>query len=118
LTALGFVIAWRMESTQGFHAVMSVFLLPMWLLSGAFFPIPAVTAESSWAQVIMHWGMKLNPLSYSVAGMRQLLFADLDATAFWAPAPAVWWTVSLSFAIVAFAAACLIAGQRTRGDLL
>src|SRR5688572_11150285 len=38
MTALGFVIAWRMDSTQGFHAIMSVFLLPMWLLSGAFFP--------------------------------------------------------------------------------
>ncbi|MEM9659497.1 MAG: ABC transporter permease, partial [Planctomycetota bacterium] len=38
LTGLGFSIAWRMESTHGFHAVMSVFLLPMWLLSGAFFP--------------------------------------------------------------------------------
>ena len=38
LTSLGFVIAWRMDSTQGFHAVMSVFLLPMWLLSGRFFP--------------------------------------------------------------------------------
>ena len=31
-------IAWRMDSTQGFHAIMSVFLMPMWLLSGAFFP--------------------------------------------------------------------------------
>jgi ABC-2 type transport system permease protein len=39
LTALGFLIAWRMDSTQGFHAIMSVFLLPMWLLSGAFFPL-------------------------------------------------------------------------------
>ena len=35
---LGFLIAWPMESTQGFHAIMSVFLMPMWLLSGAFFP--------------------------------------------------------------------------------
>ncbi len=42
LTALGFVIAWRMDSTQGFHAMMSVFLMPMWLLSGAFFPIPRI----------------------------------------------------------------------------
>ena len=41
LTALGFVIAWRMDSTQGFHAIMSVFLMPMWLLSGAFFPRPS-----------------------------------------------------------------------------
>ena len=37
LTALGFVIAWRMDSTQGFHAIMSVFLMPMWLLAGRSF---------------------------------------------------------------------------------
>ena len=27
LTALGFCLAWRMESTQGFHAIMTVFLV-------------------------------------------------------------------------------------------
>ena len=37
LTALGFVIAWRMDSTQGFHAIMSVFLMPMWLLERGVF---------------------------------------------------------------------------------
>ena len=39
LTGLGFCIAWRMDSTQGFHAIMSIFLLPMWLLSGSVFPV-------------------------------------------------------------------------------
>ena len=29
LTALGFLIAWPMNSTQGFHAIMSIFLMPM-----------------------------------------------------------------------------------------
>src|SRR5882672_8785041 len=38
LTALGFCIAWRMSSTQGFHAIMNLFLMPMWFLSGALFP--------------------------------------------------------------------------------
>ena len=38
LTSLGTAIAWRMQSTQGYHAIMMVFLLPMWLLSGAFAP--------------------------------------------------------------------------------
>jgi len=41
LTSLSFCIAWRMRSTQGFHAIMTVFLMPLWLLSGAFFPLPA-----------------------------------------------------------------------------
>src|SRR5688500_1029719 len=39
LTALGFCIAWRMNSTQGFHAIMNLFLMPMWFLSGALFPV-------------------------------------------------------------------------------
>src|SRR5256714_7621098 len=38
LTALGFVIAWRMDSTQAFHAIINLFLIPLWLLSGALFP--------------------------------------------------------------------------------
>ena len=63
LTSLGFVIAWRMDSTQGFHAIMSVFLLPMWLLSGAFFP-----TDSGW----LSWVMWINPLTYGVAGMAPL----------------------------------------------
>ncbi len=37
LTGLGFTLAWRLDSTQGFHAIMSVVLLPMRLLSGSFF---------------------------------------------------------------------------------
>jgi ABC-2 type transport system permease protein len=31
LTALGFVFAWRLDSTQGFHAVMSLVFMPLWL---------------------------------------------------------------------------------------
>lgn len=66
LTALGYLIAWPMESTQGFHAVMSVFLFPMWLLSGAFFP----GGESGW----LSWVIRLNPLTYAVAGLRRLMY--------------------------------------------
>src|SRR5215510_13562763 len=35
LTALGFAIAWPMDSTQAFHAIINLFLIPLWLLSGA-----------------------------------------------------------------------------------
>ena len=38
LTSIGLMIAWRIESTQGFHAIMNLILIPIWLLSGAFFP--------------------------------------------------------------------------------
>lgn len=66
LTALGFVIAWPMNSTQGFHAVMSIFLMPMWLVSGAFFP----GGDSGW----LFWLIRINPLTYGVAGLRRLLY--------------------------------------------
>jgi ABC-2 type transport system permease protein len=69
LTSLGFMLAWKLDSIQGFHAIMNVFLMPMWLLSGAFFPA-AQTGTLSWI-------MKLNPLSYGVAGIRQLLYGGL-----------------------------------------
>jgi ABC-2 type transport system permease protein len=65
LTSLGLAIAWPMQSTQGFHAIMMVFLLPMWLLSGAFFQ-PA----GNW----MAWVIKFNPLTYCVAMLRRLLY--------------------------------------------
>lgn len=67
LTALGFAMAWKMESTQGFHAIMMLFLLPMWLLSGSFFP-------GQGAPTWLAWIIKLNPLTYGVASVRRLLY--------------------------------------------
>ena len=34
-TLLGFLIAWRMDRSQGFHAVMNLLPVPLWMLSGA-----------------------------------------------------------------------------------
>lgn len=73
LTALGYCIAWPMDSTHGFHAIMSVVLMPMWLLSGAFFPANG----SGW----LAWVIKANPLTYGVAGLRRLLAADATSLA-------------------------------------
>jgi ABC-2 type transport system permease protein len=109
LTALGFILAWRMDSTQGFHAVMSVFLLPMWLLSGAFFPMDT----GGW----LGWIIRINPLTYGVAGLRYYLQNGITTTA-GLPSPATCWIVSLVFAGVLLAAAWRIAGTRSRGDLL
>jgi ABC-2 type transport system permease protein len=67
LTSLGLVIAWRMDSTQGFHAIMNLILLPIWLLSGAFFPASGV---ASW----LGWVMQVNPLTYGMAALRHCLY--------------------------------------------
>lgn len=109
LTALGFVIAWRMDSTQGFHAIMSVFLLPMWLLSGAFFPMDV----GGW----LGWIVRLNPLTYGVAGLRRYL-QEYVGNEVGLPGLGISWIVSLAFAGFMLAAAWRIAGTRSRGDLL
>jgi len=74
MTSLGFVFAWRIDSTQGFHAVMNVVLLPLWFLSGAFFP---VTGAPRW----LEWIVRLNPLSYGTDALRQVLYIGSDPTA-------------------------------------
>lgn len=70
LTGLGFVIAWPMNSTQGFHAIMNLFLIPLWLLSGAVFP---AEGAPGWLGGLM----RLNPLSYGVTAIRTGLYWDL-----------------------------------------
>jgi ABC-2 type transport system permease protein len=109
LTALGFFIAWRMDSTQGFHAIMSVFLLPMWLLSGAFFPMDVGGG--------LGWIIRINPLTYGVAGLRHYL-QNTEAAATHLPSLAICWLVSLTFAAAMLAAAWWIASKRTTADLL
>jgi ABC-2 type transport system permease protein len=119
LTALGFVIAWRMDSTQGFHAIMSVFLMPMWLLSGAFFPAPAWSTAADWGQRILALVMAANPLTYGVAALRRLLYDGLPgAIGPDTPSLPLCWLVSLGFAALMLALAWRIAAQRTTGDLL
>jgi ABC-2 type transport system permease protein len=60
LTGLGFVMAWKMESTSGFHALMNLLLFPLWIVSGALFPM---ASAHGWIKVVM-W---INPLTYSIA---------------------------------------------------
>src|SRR5437762_6751692 len=67
LTALGFAIAWPMDSNQAFHAIINLFLIPLWLLSGSLFPL---TGASKWIRVLV----LANPLTYGVEALRQLLF--------------------------------------------
>jgi len=118
LTALGYVFAWRSNSTQGFHAVMNLILMPMWLLSGSFFPIPALGVDSS-GDVIMHWIMRLNPLTYGVTGVRWLMFDDIAiGTEFWAPQRTTCWLITFLFAALTITLAGKISRTRTTGDLL
>jgi ABC-2 type transport system permease protein len=69
LTSLGFVLAWQFRSVQGFHAVMNLFLFPMWILSGALFP---AEGASGWIQA----AMKANPLTYGMTSLRLAFFGQ------------------------------------------
>ncbi len=117
LTAQGFLLAWRMDSTQGFHAIMMVLLMPMWLLSGAFFP-----TTDNW----LGWLIRLNPLTYGVAGLRRLLYWDAPlevqqrAAESLAGLPSAWLcgVVTAGFCIVMFALAWRVSAGRTTADLL
>lgn len=95
LTSLGFLIAWPMNSTQGFHAIMSIFLMPMWLLSGAFFP----GGGSDW----LAWIIRLNPLTYGVAGLRRLLYSGQLPVSASLPSLPTCITVTVVFSMIFFA---------------
>jgi ABC-2 type transport system permease protein len=74
LTALGFAIAWPMDSSQAFHAIINLFLIPLWLLSGALFPL---SGASGWLRLLM----RINPLTYGVEALRELLYPSTSAIA-------------------------------------
>src|SRR5690606_39351399 len=38
IVSVSLTLAWRVKSTQEFHAIMNTVLMPMWLLSGSFYP--------------------------------------------------------------------------------
>ena len=69
LTALGFAIAWPMDSSQAFHGIINLFLIPLWLLSGALFPLKNA---SYWIRKLM----EVNPLTYGVEALRTLLYPE------------------------------------------
>lgn len=68
-STLGFLLAWGMRSTAAFHAVMMVFLMPLWMLSGALFPLDNVP-------VAMKAVMLINPVSHALEIIRAPFYAD------------------------------------------
>jgi ABC-2 type transport system permease protein len=64
---MGVLCAWLSPSPSAFHALMSVLLIPMWLLSGAMFPLSGV----------FYWASFINPMAYMVTALRDNF---LDAT--------------------------------------
>lgn len=103
LTALGFGMAWRLKTTRAFHAVMNVVLIPIWLLSGAFFP---EAGAPGWLQAVM----RMNPATYGVAWLRYGLHGLPEAI----PGSALshGWAASVSVASAALLLAWAVATAR------
>jgi ABC-2 type transport system permease protein len=108
LTGLGFCIAWRMSSTQGFHAIMNLFLMPLWFLSGALF-----TPQTAWKG--LRWVMRMNPLSYGLAGLQRAVFDSASAAAL--PGWGLIVAVSVGFAAVMLWLCAKIASKNVASDL-
>jgi len=97
-TGLGFAIAWWLDSTTGYHVVMSLVLFPAWILSGAMFPPAGVHA-------VLAWIVRLNPMTYAVLGLRRAMHGGA-LPAGTGPAASSFAT---EFAAVAVAAVVLVA---------
>jgi len=101
LTGLGFVIAWRMDSTAGFHAIMNLLLVPMWMVSGSLFPM---STAHGWIKAIM-W---VNPLTYSISLLNG--FMKLSSGA---PGIGVSLAVTASFGLLLLLASGVVASRKS-----
>jgi daunorubicin resistance ABC transporter membrane protein len=66
LCTVGFAVAWWLDSSTAYHVVMSVLLLPLWVLSGSMFPARAGT--------FLGVLVRANPLSYAVSAVRRGMY--------------------------------------------
>lgn len=102
INGLGLAAAWRIDSVQGFHGVMNLVLMPMWLLSGAIFP---AAGAAPWIRALMY----VNPLYWPTAALRHALAPSPTPE----PLSMLWiWAIALAAGATGFALAWLVVGQR------
>ncbi len=75
LTSMGIVVASRMKSMEGFQMVMQFFLMPMFFLSGALFPLKNLPG---WLAFLT----KVNPVTYGVDPLRQAVLKSMNLPSF------------------------------------
>lgn len=101
-TALGFLLAWRTDSTQGFHAIMNLVLFPLWMVCGSIFP-----PEKSHGWIL--WVMRANPLTYSLAALRRMLGGEAGN---YTPGVAIGVIVTALLVVLLLLAAASAASER------
>ena len=105
--ATGFLFAWRMESSAGFHAIMMVFLMPLWMLSGALFPLDGAPG---WLYALMI----VNPVSHALILMRDPFYMDAGAMLA-SPRYLAALAVTLAWALLCLGWAMVRVERRERG---
>ncbi len=75
IASLGTLVAARSETMESFHIIMNFITIPLFMLSGAFFPI---ASAPEWMQPLM----KANPVAYGVDAFRNIFFAESPARDF------------------------------------
>jgi ABC-2 type transport system permease protein len=108
MTGLGFLVAWPMESTQGFHSIMNLVLIPMWLLSGALFPLEGAARP-------VRWIMQVNPLMYTIDGLRASIYWQADGGDH-VRVLVISILVTTGFGLLTFALSVMLAGRSVRGE--
>ena len=71
VTAFGLVVAVSIKQAQTFTGVMQLFVMPMFFVSGAFYPVSGLP---DWLGVLN----RLDPLTYAIDPMRRLVFDHID----------------------------------------
>ena len=109
LTAFGVMMAARIKQIQAFMALTQLFVLPLFFLSGALYPLNGLPA---WLTVLT----RIDPLTYIVDPMRSAVFGHLSVSplAVQTLSPGITWfgwvvPLGLSLAIVAFMGAAMLA---------
>lgn len=103
LSGMGLAVAWLTDSTQGFHSVMNLVMLPMWVLSGAVFP---AGGASRWVAAIM----AVNPLTYGVDITRSIL--EKGTVSDGAGGVGTAWVVTLTFMSAMIGLCAWLAGRQ------
>jgi len=109
LTAFGVMMAARIKQIQAFMALTQLFVLPLFFLSGALYPLNGLPA---WLTVLT----RIDPLTYIVIPMRHAVFSHLSVSplAVHALSPGITWfgwvvPLGLSLVLVAVMGAAMLA---------
>lgn len=107
LSGLGFLVAWVLDSMQGFHSVMNLMLIPMWLLSGALFP---AEGASAWLRAVL----TINPLTYGVSLIRHAFYPTEALVSEHAPGFVVSLLVTVLFGAAMFSLSVMLVSKSDR----